>query len=215
MDRTRDVLNRRKFFEAEEVRRQQIREEEERPVKEALAENEKLLREKLTLERDAVTKGRPDPAFRIPDSASGLRMKKAEFEPFIKSEADKFVAETPEYYACPENFGTLTQYILAQGVQIPNADVFKVAFARLQELGVLKERPDPEPQVQPVRTEEPDSPTGKRTEWEQYVSEVVVTDPSTGKGYTQYQLDNDIDSGTFARLMRIPRLNSFSPSPRH
>lgn len=49
-----------------------------------------------------------------------------------------------------------------------------------------------------------------------YENEVVVTDPETGREYTAYQLDNVVDSETYRRLMRIPRVSK-NPAlePKH
>jgi len=51
---------------------------------------------------------------------------------------------------------------------------------------------------------------------ERYETEIVVTDPETGKGWTQFQLDNIADSETYRRLMRLPRITK-NPAlePKH
>lgn len=53
----------------------------------------------------------------------------------------------------------------------------------------------------------------KRKQRDRYETEVVVTDPETGQGYTEYMLDR-VDSETYRRLMRIPRISEYRPEPQ-
>ena len=141
MSRIRDLQERKKFYDAIAEQERLQREAEERPVKEALAEHSRLAAESVSLQKELIERGERDSEFGIPDDARGLRMSKAEGQAFAKSQAEDFISCTPDYYPCPENFSVLVQYILAQGIQIPTATVFKAAFNRLSKLGLLKEKP--------------------------------------------------------------------------
>lgn len=82
----------------------------------------------------------------------------------------------------------------------------------------------PEPEPEPERPEgvnahgvslsiEPDPAVEARKRRDKYETQIVVTDPETGQGYTEYMLDR-VDSETFRRLMRIPRISEFRPEPQ-
>lgn len=184
-------------------------EEEERPLKEAAEQNKSLLLEREQLARKLIDRGEPDPLFVIPDDALNLRMAVPEAQAFSKAQAEQFVSETPSYFACADNFSVLTDYLLSQNIQILTTSALRAAYARLTELGMLKERPEPqsEPEQQPPIETEPD-PANK------YFTETIFTDSSTGATYTEYQLDQ-LKSDEFASLMKLPRVNRFVPTRRH
>lgn len=185
-------------------------EEEERPLKEAAEQNKSLLLEREQLARKLIDRGEPDPLFVIPDDALNLRMAVPEAQAFSKAQAEKFVNETPEYHACPENLKALTDYLLLQHIPIVTVSVLKAAYERLTELGMLKQKPtepQSEPEQQPPVVTEPD-PANK------YFTETIFTDSSTGATYTEYQLDQ-LKSDEFAALMKLPRVNRFVPTRRH
>ena len=93
------------------------------------------------------------------------------------------------------------------------------AFNLLVNLCALPPKPErePEPQRPQVNLQiESDPQIEKQKQWERYTTEIVVTDPETGEGWTQYMLDHKADADTFARLMRIPRITK-NPAlePKH
>lgn len=103
----------------------------------------------------------------------------------------------------------------------------QIAFNLLWGLGLIEPKPAPVSEPAPARPEgvneygvnlqvDRDPAIEARKRREKYETEIVVTDPETGKGWTQFQLDNLADSETFRRLMRIPRITK-NPSlePRH
>jgi hypothetical protein len=115
----------------------------------------------LKASREAVLADQPDPAWRIPDSAAGIKMSVDAARSFAKTEADAFLTATPSYYPCKKNWDLMRGYLEAQGVNIPDRNVFAAAFARLSELGLLEQTaleptpepaPEPEPDQQPIDT---------------------------------------------------------------
>jgi hypothetical protein len=138
---------------AEERRRQ---EEAERPIREAEETILKTHRKLHELGKQAALKGQPDPGFEIPESTKALRMTVAQAKKFVAAESKRFVEENPEYFRCDENVQTINNYLMAQGVNIPNTEVFKLAWERLRTFGLIKEHPpQPEPPA-PVPVEEPE-----------------------------------------------------------
>jgi hypothetical protein len=161
--------------------------------------------------REDVLAGKPDPAWKIPASAAGLKMPIEQAKEFAKTAAVQFVKENPEYYATMNNFETIVAYLTTNGVNIPDKNVFAQAFSRLTELGLLEQRPAtpiaetiPEPQEP-----QPDPEVLRQQKRNEYLTKVVVTDPRTGQGYTEYQLDR-LPADEYKRLMigefKTPRI---------
>jgi hypothetical protein len=57
-----------------------------------------------------------------------------------REEASKFVNTTPDYYICPDNFLTMTNWMLKNNLR-PTANNFKFAFEQLKAVGLLLEAP--------------------------------------------------------------------------
>jgi hypothetical protein len=240
--RTRDSIEIKQYERAEQEREQRIRDENERPAREALAEHEQLLREQRQLELEAITSGKPDPAFVVPASIGGLRMSLAEAQSFNKREAVKFAEENPEYFPCAENLQLLAKYFSAQKVQIFDAETIKQAWLRLRGLGLMIERPalsskDLTAEAQRIAAEtdwnSEESVLASKTRLEQlqattiqdgpeqepepdarhdYFSKTVFTD-DTGKTYTESQL-NALPADDFRKLMRIKKINGYAGSQK-
>src|SRR5258708_31437052 len=96
--RTRDAIEIKEYYKAEQERI-------EAPIRGQLSQHEQLLKEQRELELEAVTSGKPDPAFLIPDDALNLHRSKEEQADFVNSECRTFIHSTPEYapYRIPEN----------------------------------------------------------------------------------------------------------------
>jgi hypothetical protein len=160
--------------------------------------------------REDVLAGKPDPAWEIPASAAGLKMPIEQARDFAKTAAAQFVKENPEYYATMNNFETIVAYLTTNGVNIPDKNVFAQAFSRLTELGLLEQRPAPvqEPIPEPQEPQ-PDPEVLRQQKRNEYLTKVVVTDPRTGQGYTEYQLDR-LPADEYKRLMigefKTPRI---------
>jgi hypothetical protein len=107
------------------------------------AEQEEAERQKA---REAVAAGKADKKFVLPESAKGLRMSVERAKEFAQAQAEQFISENPDYYPTRKNFDAICSYLKPLPVQIPNAEVFKQAFLRLRELGLLEERPSPVPE---------------------------------------------------------------------
>jgi hypothetical protein len=160
--------------------------------------------------REAVIAGKLDPGWNIPASAASLKMSIEDATTFVKAEADTFVKATPAYYPCKQNWERMRNYIDAQGIVIPNAEVFAQAYERLFELGLLEQRPAPAPEpISEPQVPQPDPEELRQQKRNDYLTKIVVTDPRTGEGLTEYQLDR-LPSDEYKRLVlgefRTPRI---------
>jgi hypothetical protein len=187
-------------------------EDEVDPVLRGLAATNRALVSTVSKEeRDVVTAGKADPAWQTPASAAGLKMSIEAAKTVVKAQAEAFLEATPAYYPTKPNWERMKSYIESQRIAIPNQDVFKQAFERLSALGLLEQRPVPETEPAVPEHEEPqlDPEELKRQKQQQYRTEIVITDPRTGQGYTEYQLDR-LPADEYKRLMigefRTPRI---------
>lgn len=166
----------------------------------SLTTNAALLSTTRADEAHAVKAGRPDPAFKIPESAKALRMPILQAKEFTRQQAEIFVANTPEYFPSRENFAAISKYLNENGLVIPNAECFRRAWLRLRELGMIQERPAPaqELPLQPEAEPTPEEIRQKRCD--DYYNKVVVTDPVTRKSYTEAELDR-LSADEYKKLM--------------
>ena len=115
-------------------------------------------------------------------------MSLAEAQRFNTAEALKFSESTSEFYPSEKNRKTILDYLQANSVQIADAQCYRAAWERCLFLGLLEERPEPEPVE--VRTEpEIDPAEARRQALEKYHSEIIGFDPRTGQQLTAYLLD--------------------------
>jgi hypothetical protein len=144
-----------KFMAEWNAEQQRLENERLRPVREAEQQLQQTATQLGIVERDLVLNSK-DPEWALPESAVGLKMTRAEARKFAASEAERFVAETPDYFPSKKNQDILTEYLLRQGLSIPNVDCFKQAFQRLRSFSLLEERPaqEPEPIVEEQPTEQ-------------------------------------------------------------
>jgi hypothetical protein len=242
VSRIRDIQEQQRFLATEAEREQLIRDEHERPLKEALAEQEELLRQKRQLELEAITSGKRDPDFRIPDDALNLRMSVADANKFSKASAEAFIASEPSYFRCSENMTTLTNYLVNHDVGIATLETFKAAFKRLSELGLMIPHPalsrvDVEAQVREIaesidwkneasiregqsrleqlkqESEPPVEEQPEPTAKEKYFSDVVL-ETEDGKTFTESDIDA-LTADQFAALVKLKRVNRYSEMKRH
>lgn len=109
--------------------------------------------------KNAVLAGKPDPNWKIPASAVGLKMTLEKGRAFAREQGDLFVAHNPDYYPCSNNLNNIREYLIAQGISIPTEEAFKLAWLRLRELGLIEERPAPEPEPTPIQEPPSEQPT--------------------------------------------------------
>lgn len=209
------------------------------PIRAAMAEQRQLLNDIQKIEREEIMAGRPDPSWPgLPESAQNLRMSVQQAREFAREESGKFVAEHPEYHRCRDNFEKITNYLSTNGVVIPNAECFHLAFERLRSLRLLTEKPEPAqittPELQaPANIEfNPDDAESMQTaitkvesllepekrEAEQqraYMEDAIYFDPvEPDRKFTAWQLDYDpsISAEKLRRILRIPRgPNTYTP----
>ncbi len=172
------------------------------PVRRAEERLQKTARELYAIEKEAVTSGKPDPGFVMPESVRGKGMRLSQLENFHREESAKFIASTPDYFPCPENLKTMTDYLAQQGLKIVDAATFRAAFERLRYLGMLKERPEPEPEPQPEPQPEIDPEAARLNRLRDYETKPVAE--FCGKEYSQRELDL-LSSDEYLRVMRVPR----------
>jgi hypothetical protein len=108
--------------------------------------------------REDVLAGKPDPAWKIPASAAGLKMTIEQAKEFAKTAASQFVKENPEYHATMNNFEAIVSYLTTNGVEIPTSEVFKLAWLRLRELSLIEELERSEPAKEPETVTQPSEP---------------------------------------------------------
>jgi hypothetical protein len=120
----------------------------------------------------------------------------------------QFIATTPDYDH-ELMWESLTGFFQRNRLA-PTLENLRLAFKGLRELGIAPEKPAPLPA--PAQNKElnsygvnlniaPPSAEFERQEAQRkYRTEIVVTDPKDGKGYTQFQTDHFMDASTFQRL---------------
>jgi hypothetical protein len=146
----------REIRQQEDAEARRREEEAERPIRQATEALVETHRKLAAIAKAEIAAGRPDPGFEVPESVTSLRMTKTQANNFARSEAEQFVAETPDYFPCPHNVKAINEFLEAQDVQIPNREVIKLAWERLRTFGFIKERPEPAPEpvtVEPIETE--------------------------------------------------------------
>jgi hypothetical protein len=97
-----------------------------------------------------------------------------------KTEADAFVANTPAYYKCQENFETITNWMLKNNLS-PVRENFKVAYDAMMKAELLVEAPD----IAPVPEERP--PAGMPQNPEPQPRAAVLQAPRMASGLTREQ----------------------------
>lgn len=160
--------------------------------------------------REDVLAGKPDEHFwKIPASAAGLSMSMEEAKAFAREQGRLFVEHTPEFYPCPSNVAAITEYLTTNSVVIPNEECCRLAWLRLRELALIEQRPAPVQEPTPEPQPQPDPEELRQQKRNEYLTKIVVTDPRTGQGYTEYQLDR-LPADEYKRLMigefRTPRI---------
>ena len=172
-------------FEAEEAAKQETA---MRPVRQAEQALTNTMLAARAFDREAVLSDRPDPEFKLPQTLYGKRLSLADAQRFNTEQARAFVANCPEFYPSEKNRKAILSYLEAQKVAIADESTYRAAFERLRFLGLLDERPEPEPvEVQPEPVVDPSE--AKRQALEKYHTEIIATDPRTGQELTAYMLD--------------------------
>ena len=149
--------------------------------------------------REAVLAGQPDPNWKIPASAVGLKMTLERGRAFAREQGQLFVDHNPDYFPCSGNLNNIREYLIAQDISIPTEEAFKLAWLRLRELGLIEERPAPEPEPEP----EP-APVQETTSATPTDSELLDGfDPETGepRKFSQREVWK-MDSATYRKTFR-------------
>jgi hypothetical protein len=160
------------------------------------ADEEQAERQKA---REAVSAGKRDPKWKLPESAKGLRMSKEKLSAFMERESSAFCEHNPEYFPTTRNLEAISAYIADQGIGIPDESCFRQAWLRLRELGLIEERPAPAPVPEPIAAlviEQALAPTEPEL--------TAGYDPETGepRNFTQREIWN-MDSITFKKAFRM------------
>lgn len=116
---------------------------------------------------------------------------------FNIAEAQKFIAQTPEYYECSENGNAIAAYTTRNGIKLIDADTYRNIFRRLHSLGLMKQKPEPEPEAVPPI--EPPAPVPPEPE------ELAGIDPATGlrRVYTRTEVEQ-MPADVYRRAFRLP-----------
>ncbi|MES2391040.1 MAG: hypothetical protein V4555_05325 [Acidobacteriota bacterium] len=189
--------------ELEETPRK-FREKEQRALRERIEETARDWRSTAnqleTVNRDLISKGQ-DPELYLDPATTGT-MTEYEAAVFNEREALRFIRETPEYHACPENMVVLFGYLQRNGIsQIVSAESLRAAFRRLDTYGLLERPPAPTSASVDYRPVEiriaPAEPL-------QESESMVGFDLRTGeqREYTKYEIDR-MGSEEFRRVFRL------------
>ena len=141
-----------------------------------------------------------------------------------KMEAELWVATTPEYYPCNENFETITNWMVKNNLAPVRAN-FQLAFSKLTEVGLLLEAPIVreeipvvvEPEKTLVNTQPVQEEVSRITDSEPSQARRTVREVSSGlnrtqssdigvepkRGYSQQEIDR-MGSEEYKRLVLIP-----------
>lgn len=133
------------------------REEEERSKKEEIEKHASQLRathKKLLETNRKVFLFTKDPELYVSPYLENARWTLEQAIAFNKEQAGAFVAETPEYFACMENFELLSDYFARNLTEIVDKQMWSVAYRKALDLGLLKTGPDPE--AEPIREAQPE-----------------------------------------------------------
>lgn len=201
----RELNSARELRELREKDECEARELEMAPVREAEEENTRLLRELRNIELAAVNAGSRDPGFIIPESVLGLSMEKEEARQFNGREALKFRQNNPDFFNSRANVTKIIEYVNAQGVAIANEEMLRAVWHRLQDLGLLEQRPEPESiEVLPEPEQQPqlDPEVARLNRIRDYETKPVIE--YCGKEYSERDLDL-LSSDEYLRVMRVPR----------
>lgn len=109
-------------------------------------------------------------------------------------EADAFVAETPDYFRCQDNFETITNWMLRNNLSPVRAN-FKMAYQTLDEAGLLIHAPVAPPVATPVPVAAP-VPAPVRAE--PVVTEPPPSAPRISSGLTRQQATDGSSATTRA-----------------
>jgi len=187
--------------EFEDAIEDEERQKEEAPIRAAQAEQNRLLVELREAEKQEVIAGRKDPAFVIPESASGKRMSLSAAKEFAAKEARRFYDTCEEFrerFNTPDNRDAICNYLIVQEMAIPDVECFRVAFERLRDLGLLTENavePQPTPAIEPGETPDPEQERERKRQ--EYFTKPVLN--HTGKDYSQAELDR-LSADEFRRV---------------
>lgn len=199
--RERDIRDR-QVFEREFAEAERLKEEARTaPIRKAGDELSKVAGKLLTKEREAALHGIDEMAasllsdeMRAITPERSITMEQA--AAFNEREAIRFAETTPEFYPCSENAELITGYCTRNQIQVCDAQSYRNIFNRLNDLGLMMQRPAPEPE--PEAVEQP-AATSMQPE------EFAGIDPLTGQPrvYTRYEVET-MDSATYRRAFRIP-----------
>lgn len=195
-----------KWFREEEAAKEQEaerhrQEEEQRRLSEAEAALTTSHRKLVEFQKNEVLAGRSDPDFEMPESTQKLRMSIDQGLEFVAKSGRAFVAETPEFFNSPRNIQTITSYLDAQGVRLPDVPALNLAFERCSCLGLLEERPESSTVLEPASPEP--APAEPVPESDDLVDGVDGFDIKTAepRRYSQREVWQ-MDSTTFRKAFR-------------
>jgi hypothetical protein len=144
-----------------------------------------------------VRAGRPDPLFLMPENAKKLRMDQSQAYKFEEKQVAIFIKQTPEYFPCRKNADAIRDYLIAQGAEIANIELLRLAFKRLSALGLLEQRPAPAPTPAPITRKPEPKPAEPQDEF-------IGFDLQTGerRKFSQFEVDR-MSAQEFKRVFRI------------
>lgn len=185
--------------EAEDQRRR--KEDSDRPLRDAEAALRESNKQVFEFEKSEITARRPDPGFVLNESAQELKFAGADREAraseYVRAQSSLFVQRTPDFFPCPQNFQKITEYLTANGVNVPDAETFGIAYERLKLFGLLQERPKLEPAIETQPSPEP-----KDSETEPEINQGWDLDTGEPRTYTSHEI-NQMTAAQFKKAFRV------------
>lgn len=108
----------------------------------------------------------------------------------IRAALESFMRQEPRYDKA-SHFDKLSDFLIRNSLDATSKN-FALAFNLLWNFRLIEPKPEPEPEQRTPQVNleiEPDPEIERRKARERYFTGIVITDPRTGQGLTQYQVD--------------------------
>jgi hypothetical protein len=172
----------------------------------AIAINKALQYKAVQVTLDQVENGKDDDVYIDPETVGPEHsMTEDAAAAYNAEQAKLFVRENLWWYGSAANKTALLTYLDRNGIQIANAEMLCRAALKLQEYGLLEQRPakqEPSPELNRYGVNlgiESNPALERERQRLDYITQIVITDPRTGEGLTAYQLDR-LPSEEFRRI---------------
>jgi len=188
-----EAIKRREWIEAEERR---IKEERERPFRNAEAAFQNTAQQLAQMEREAILNG-VDPQVYVDPDTIGKTMSWEEAQTVAERDGWAFRERHPEFYPCAENVAAFAEYFSRNGLSILTFAIWEHAYERLKSANALVDWPE-----EPVSQE---TPAHEAQREEPIEDGYAGIDPDTGKSriYSRVEVEK-MSADQYRKAFRIP-----------